>query len=98
MYRVICHEPANFVRTFLQIFIVHVLGIQKIHENCESIQAHIQFLKSLISNNLINKRHGSQMLIKTASRPNQTSYRKFDPNEFVQNSLCCNMGMIIFDL
>ena len=38
------------------------------------------------------------MLIKAASRPNHTSYRKFHTNEFVQNSLCCNMGMIIFDL
>ena len=38
------------------------------------------------------------MLIKAASQLNQTSYRKFDTNEFVQNSLCCNMGMIIFDL
>ena len=47
---------------------------------------------------LINKRHGSQMLIKTASRPNHTSYRKFYTNEFVQNSLCCNVGIIIFDL
>ena len=25
-------------------------------------------------------------------------YRKFHINKFVQNSLCCNMGMIIFDL
>ena len=38
--------------------------------------------------NLINKRHGSQMLKETASRPNQTSYRKFYVNEVVQNSLC----------
>ena len=38
------------------------------------------------------------MLIKDASRPNHKSYRKFDTNEYVQNSLCCNMGMIILDL
>ena len=38
------------------------------------------------------------MLFKAASWLNQTSYRKFDTNEFARNSLCCNMGMIIFDL
>ena len=36
----------------------------------------------------INKRHGSRILNKTASWPNHTSYRKFDSNKFVQNSLC----------
>ena len=37
------------------------------------------------------------VLKQTASRPNHTSYRKFD-FECVQISLCCNRGMIIFDL
>ena len=48
--------------------------------------------------NLINKRHGSQGLKQTASRQNHTSYRKVYYNEFVQNSMGGNMGMIIFDL
>ena len=30
--------------------------------------------------------------------PNHTAHRKVDFNEFVQNSLCCDMGIIIFDL
>ena len=38
------------------------------------------------------------VLKQTSSRQNHTSYRKFDFNEFVQNSLCCNMGMVVFDL
>ena len=33
----------------------------------------------------------------TATQQNHISYRKFQCNEFVQNSLQCNMGMIIFD-
>ena len=37
-------------------------------------------------------------LKQTASRPNHTSHKKVDFNEFVQNSLGCNMGIIIFDL
>ena len=47
---------------------------------------------------LINKRHGSRILKEIASRANHTSYRKVYFNEFVQNSLGCDMGMIIFDL
>ena len=38
------------------------------------------------------------MLIKAASRLNHTSYRKFHTEEFVQNSMCCNMDMHIFNL
>ena len=30
--------------------------------------------------------------------PNHTSHRKVQFNEFVENSLCCDMGTIIFDL
>ena len=37
------------------------------------------------------------ILEQTASRPNHKT-RKVDFNEFVQNSLCCDMGVIIFDL
>ena len=51
-----------------------------------------------IKKHLINKRHGSQILKLTASRPNHTSYRKVYFNEFVQNYWGCDMGMIIFDL
>ena len=47
---------------------------------------------------LINKRHGSRILEKTASWPKHTSYREVYFNEFVQNSLDCEMSMIIFDL
>ena len=47
---------------------------------------------------LINKIHGSQILKETASRPNHISYRKDHFNGFVQNSLGCDMGMIIFYL
>ena len=54
--------------------------------------------KQIPHNNLIDKRHGSRILKETASRPNHISYRKVYINEFVQNSLHCNMGMIIFDL
>ena len=49
-------------------------------------------------NNLINMRHVSQILELIASRPNHTSYRKVYFNEFVQNLLGWDMGMIIFDL
>ena len=45
---------------------------------------------------LINKRHGSRILKEIASRANHTSYRKVYFNEFVQNSLGCNMGVIIY--
>ena len=38
------------------------------------------------------------ILKQTASRPNHTSHRKVYFNEFVQNSLGCDMGIIIFDL
>ena len=38
------------------------------------------------------------ILIQTTSRPNNISHRKVDFNQFVQNYLCCDMGMIIFDL
>ena len=41
---------------------------------------------------LINIFSGSQ------SRPNHTSHREVDFNEVFQNSLCCDVGMIIFDL
>ena len=34
----------------------------------------------------------------TSSWLNHTSYRKVYPNEFVQTFLCCNVGMIIFNL
>ena len=36
--------------------------------------------------------------ITTKALPNHIFYRKFDFNEVVHNSLCFNMGMIIFDL
>ena len=72
----------NLFRFYLSLFYSNVSGS----------------LDCYFPNLILNKRHGSQMLIKTASRPNHTSYRKFDTNEFVQNSLCCNMGIIIFDL
>ena len=45
---------------------------------------------------LINKRHGSRILKETASPPNHLSYRKVYFNEFFQNSLGCDMGMIFF--
>ena len=48
--------------------------------------------------NLINKRHGSQILKLTVSRPNHTTYRQVYFNEFVQNYWGCDMGMVIFDL
>ena len=47
---------------------------------------------------LINIFNGSQGLKQTASWPNHTSHRKVDFNEFVQNYLGCDMGIIIFDL
>ena len=50
-----------------------------------------------VGENLIDKRHGSRILKKTVSRPNHISYRKVYFNEFVQNSLGCDMGLIIFD-
>ena len=34
----------------------------------------------------------------SASQSNHTTQRKVDFKEFVQNSLCCDMGLIIFDL
>ena len=37
------------------------------------------------------------MLEQTASRPNHTPYRNFYIIEFVQNSLYCNMVIVIFE-
>ena len=56
------------------------------------------FYSKMYVTNLINSFTGSQGLKQIASWPNHTSYRKVHFIEFVQNSLHCNMGMIIFDL
>ena len=48
--------------------------------------------------NLINKRHGSQILELIASRPNHTSHTNVYFNESVANVLRDNIGIVIFDL
>jgi hypothetical protein len=42
--------------------------------------------------------HYREWVCSAASRPNHTSHRKIDFNEYIQNYLCCDMGMIIFEL
>jgi hypothetical protein len=63
-----------------------------------SVATHLEDARKTKKCNLIDKRHGSRILELTASRPNHISYRKVYFDEFVQNSLGCDMGMIIFDL
>ena len=56
------------------------------------------YLRLASTIDLIDKRHGSQMLEQTIWLWNRTFHTNVHFNEFIANALCDNMGIIIFDL